>query len=167
MARLPGPLPSILVTSSYLGLFVIFVFLTLFTTQFWWVLSMGRLLHSPVFLTELLQGAGPGSVRVRMSHTHLFGPGKSYFELFELLRLYQCFCVGFLGYQALYHSAEDCEGLQDKSNPDIVGSGVRVSMYILFLAVFASLFIGSFHSGPSGTKELGMATLISMYTPVC
>jgi len=35
-------------------------------------------------------------------------------------------------------------------------------MYLLFLVVFASLFIGSFHNGPSGTKELGIATLISM-----
>ena len=46
-------------------------------------------------------------------------------------------------------------------NADIVGSGVRWSIYVLLLFVFLSLFLASFHEQPSGTKELGCTVLIS------
>lgn len=55
----------------------------------------------------------------------------------------------------------DCDKI--KPNPDIVGSGVRCSMYILLLFVFVSLLMASFHTQQSGTKELGCSVLISRY----
>jgi hypothetical protein len=48
-------------------------------------------------------------------------------------------------------------------NPDIVGSGVRCSMYILLLFVFMSLLVATFHRQGSGTKELGSSVLISKH----
>lgn len=54
---------------------------------------------------------------------------------------------------------------KDKPNPDIVGSGVRCIIYILLLFVFLSLFVASFHTKQSGTKELGCTTLISKPLP--
>ena len=51
-------------------------------------------------------------------------------------------------------------------NPDIVGSGVRCSMYILLLFVFASLLVATFHRQQSGTKELGCFVLISKHLPI-
>jgi hypothetical protein len=50
---------------------------------------------------------------------------------------------------------------QNPPNPDIVGFGVRYSIYILLFCIFISLFVGSFHRQQSGTKELGCMVLIS------
>jgi hypothetical protein len=133
-------------------------------TQPWWMLSLLRLVSFPMFLHELIRGAGSSPFAIWMDRlTHLFESGGYLFDVFEFVRLIQAtflFPLAFIGGL----SSKKCEGLEDMSNPDIVGAGVRLSMYILFFAVFASLFIGSFHSGPSGTKELGVATLISTYT---
>ena len=46
-------------------------------------------------------------------------------------------------------------------NADIVGSGVRWSIYLVVLFVFVSLSMASLHKQQSGTKELGCAVLIS------
>jgi hypothetical protein len=46
-------------------------------------------------------------------------------------------------------------------NPDIVGLGVRYSIYALMFCLFISLFVASFHWQQSGTKELGCMVLIS------
>ena len=51
-------------------------------------------------------------------------------------------------------------------NPDIVGSGVRCSIYLSLLFVFVSLFVATFHTQQSGTKELGCTVLISEHLPV-
>jgi hypothetical protein len=52
-------------------------------------------------------------------------------------------------------------------NPDIVGLGVRCSIYTLLFCLFISLIVASFHRQQSGTKELGCMVLISTqtYTP--
>jgi hypothetical protein len=59
-------------------------------------------------------------------------------------------------------SRTDC--YKSAPNPDIVGSGVRCSIYLLLLFVTISLFIASFHTRQSGTKELGCMVLISKYS---
>jgi hypothetical protein len=61
-------------------------------------------------------------------------------------------------------SSADC--YKNTPNPDIVGSGVRCSVYLSVLFVFASLSVASFHRQQSGTKELGCTILISECSPV-
>jgi hypothetical protein len=90
-------------------------------------------------------------------------PPEFVFGVFEMIRHCHSFLHSVFTWCNKTRSPENCQETEDKSNPDIVGSGVRLSMYILLFTVFVSLFIGSFHSGPSGTKELGIATLISTY----
>jgi hypothetical protein len=140
-----------------------FALLTYFGFPPWFMLSALRLITVPMFLHELLLTlGGPQSQQDSDFKT---GDYAFYdFYDFEIFRLVPAVCFFPFRYIFVDHSSKDCEALEDTSNPDIVGSGVRLSMYILFFAVFASLFIGSFHGGPSGTKELGVATLISTYT---
>jgi hypothetical protein len=131
-----------------------------------WAISVFQLYTSPVLLRELIGSARPGSITVRLCRplTGFIKPTEILFEMFEIVRLMCVFLIfDVLNFEKTHHGSEDCGRSEDKSNSDIVGSGVRLSMYLLFLTVFASLFIGSFHSGPSGTKELGIATLISRY----
>jgi hypothetical protein len=131
-----------------------------------WALSVYQLFTSPLFLRELIGSARPGSITVLLCRplTEFIKPTEVLFEMFEVIRLWWVLLIfDVLNFEKTYHCSEDCGRSEDKSNSDIVGSGVRLSMYLLFLTVFASLFTGSFHSGPSGTKELGIATLISRY----
>lgn len=44
---------------------------------------------------------------------------------------------------------------------DIAGPGVRLSTYVLLAATNLSLTLGTFHAGTTGTKELGICTLLS------
>jgi hypothetical protein len=130
----------------------------------WLISSMMRLCSVPMFCQELLRSGG--------STRHLgwlqLEPTKFLFEIFEIARLYPTLALGsgtlLKADQDSASGSQQCETTEGLSNPDIVGSGVRLSTYILMLTTFASLFIGSFHSGPSGTKEPGIAILISMYT---
>jgi hypothetical protein len=48
-------------------------------------------------------------------------------------------------------------------NSDIAGLGVRVSVYVLLCSVMLFLVLGIFHCGQSGTKELGIAVMSSMF----
>ena len=52
---------------------------------------------------------------------------------------------------------------EPKVDSDIAGPGVRFSTDILLGSTAVSLAIGSFHSAPTGTKELGICTLLSKY----
>jgi hypothetical protein len=118
----------------------------------WMTNSAWRLSSSLACLREVFRSAGSSS------STPQKRPRLIYFGVFDWVRI----LIAVFNIPLDYHkNIRDCRGLQDDPNPDIVGSGVRLSMYLLFFTVFASLFIGSFHSGPSGTKELGMAALIS------
>jgi hypothetical protein len=58
--------------------------------------------------------------------------------------------------------AADC--YKTSPNPDIVGLGVRYSIYALLFCLLISLFVASFHRQQSGTKELGCMVLISTQT---
>jgi hypothetical protein len=58
--------------------------------------------------------------------------------------------------------AADC--YKTPPNPDIVGLGVRYSIYTLLFCLFISLIVASFHRQQSGTKELGCMVLISTQT---
>ena len=92
---------------------------------------------------------------------HLIKPVQFAFGIFEVLRLHLTFTAAitfFLEKQS--HLSEDFTLVGDDFNPDILGSGVRTSTYILLLAMFTSLLFGCFHSGPARTKELGIATMI-------
>ena len=130
-----------------------------------WILFFSRLSTSIVFLHELLRSAGLSSVTVRSRQLmRLVKPDQLDLDIiYNFLGL--CRALFIVGLLCLEDKKEldGCKGFKSSANPDIVGSGVRLSMYILFFTVFASLFVGSFHSGPSGTKELGIATLISTY----
>jgi hypothetical protein len=110
----------------------------------WCTTLLLRFCSAPMVLQELLRSRGFLCVRVRTLNL-----------AFVMLLILPVYCM-------VFHGLQGCKASEYVSNPDIVGSGVRLSMYLLFLVVFASLFIGSFHSGPSGTKELGIAILISM-----
>ena len=129
-----------------------------------WCVFFIRLSTSIVFLHELLSSAGLSSVTVRSRQLiRLIKPEQLYLNIYIIFWLYQALLiVGFLCLEDK-NQLDSCKGFESSANPDIVGSGVRLSMYFLFFTVFASLFVGSFHSGPSGTKELGIATLISTY----
>lgn len=62
----------------------------------------------------------------------------------------------------LYSSPEmNCE--KQEIDLDIAGPGVRLSTYVLLACTTLSLLMGSFHAGETGTKELGICTLLSMY----
>jgi hypothetical protein len=147
---------------------IILLLASLSNTSHGWAPVFMRLSTSTLFLHELLRSAGLSSVTVRSCQLmRLIEPKQLYFFSYNHVRL--CLALemvfiwmGFLIY-GNKNELDDCKGFESSANPDMVGSGVRLSMYILFFAVFASLFVGSFHSGPSGTKELGIATLISTY----
>jgi hypothetical protein len=47
---------------------------------------------------------------------------------------------------------------------DIAGPGVRLSTYLLLAITNMSLTMGSFHGGITGTKELGICTLLSRFS---
>lgn len=68
------------------------------------------------------------------------------------------------GERELFSEFTECGKLTP--NPEIVGSGVRCSMYILLLFVFVSLLVASFHRQQSGTKELGCSVLMSKRVPI-
>lgn len=61
--------------------------------------------------------------------------------------------------QVFASNTGNCPGIS--INPDICGIGVRTSTYVLLGTTVLSLICGSFHTGESGTKELGIAGLIS------
>lgn len=144
---------------SFLVLLIFLVMLAFFGLAPPWVLLLpSRFWPAPMFLQELFRSRGVLSVRVRTLHLALIEPRSFFFGTAGVARLFLAFPLVVVASYSGFGS-QDCKGSEYKSNPDIVGSGVRPSMYLLFLAVFASLFIGSFHSGPSGTKELGIATL--------
>jgi hypothetical protein len=77
----------------------------------------------------------------------------------RLSQVLHALIINALGIGSL--SRADCGN--STPNPDIAGSGVRCSMYILLLFVFVSLAIASFHRQQSGTKELVCTVLISKY----
>ena len=129
-----------------------------------WILFFSRLSTSIVFLHELLRSAGLSSVTVRSRQLiHLIKPEQLYLNMYIIFWLYLAISMAVFVQHEDEHQLDNCKGFESSANPDIVGSGVRLSMYFLFFTVFASLFVGSFHNGPSGTKELGIATLISTY----
>ena len=129
-----------------------------------WCYFFIRLSTSIVFLHELLRSAGLSSVTVRSRQLiHLIKPEQLYLNMYIIFWLYLAISMAVFVQHEDEHQLDNCKGFESSANPDIVGSGVRLSMYFLFFTVFASLFVGSFHSGPSGTKELGIATLISTY----
>jgi len=151
---------AIIMTIPSMALIIIFTGLGTFEMiNISFGLSLFRLWSLPMFLQELLRSRGCEYFQIRTNRLALLQPRRFFFGIFEVVRLYTGF--SFIAITLLFPGSLDCEGTEDKSNPDIVGTGVRVSMYILFLVVFLSLFVGSFHSAPSGTKELGTATLIS------
>lgn len=152
LATLSTTFPFLVIVSSFL-LLDFFEIVDISVKSFYF-----HLWSSPVFLQELLRSRGSECIQIRTHRLRLLKPTKFFFGFPELVRL----VLGLSCFITLFDSgSRDCEGSEDKSNPDVVGTGVRVSMYILFLVVFLSLFAGSFHSGPSGTKELGTAILIS------
>jgi hypothetical protein len=136
--------------------------------HFLWVLSTLRLSSSLVFLQELYRSSGSDAARKRSSSS-LLEPAEFCFGAFNGVRFFMVFAMSrrIYGSFVLRDLEGNCKGWGEDtaSNPDIVGSGVRLSVYLLFFAVFASLFLGSFHTGTSGTKELGVATLISTRSP--
>jgi hypothetical protein len=132
----------------------------------WWAFFF-RLSTSIVFLHELLRSAGLSSVTVRSRQLiRLIKPEQLYLNIYIIFWLYQALLIVGFSYLEDKNQLDGCKGSESSANPDIVGSGVRLSMYILFFTVFASLFVGSFHGGLSGTKELGIAILISTYRSV-
>lgn len=127
----------------------------------WWPHNIWRVLSAPLFFCEMLPSTG---LVAKTNKMLLFlGPEDVSFGFYEVNR----WCMG-LYYLALspllrpVRIPDYYKHSEKQPNPDIVGTGVRVSMYIILLTTFASLFVGTFHSDPSGTKELGIATLISM-----
>jgi hypothetical protein len=130
----------------------------------WMSYSTTRSFSVPIFSQELLRSLG--------STRHLgwlqIEPKMFLFEFSDILRIYLTSVTAIDNLLKANHysdsGSQQCETTEGLSDPDIVGSGVRLSTYALMLTTFVSLFIGSFHSGPSGTKELGMAILISTYT---
>jgi hypothetical protein len=127
----------------------------------WCTTLLLRFCSAPMVLQELLRSRGFLCVRVRTLNLALIEPSSFFFGAPEVARPFVMLLI-LPVYCMVFHGLQGCKASEYVSNPDIVGSGVRLSMYLLFLVVFASLFIGSFHSGPSGTKELGIAILISM-----
>lgn len=125
--------------------------------QPWWLFSTIRLLSLTLFLDELIL-----TIRPTMLDFKRYVHQQDYpLQLQDAARIGLTLSSGCMMFQS-FQAPLDCKNMAGHSNPDIVGSGVRLSMYILLLTVIVSLFAGLFHSGPSGTKELGVATLISM-----
>ena len=101
-----------------------------------WALSVYQLFTSPLFLRELIGSARPGSITVRLCRplTEFIKPTEVLFEMFEVIRLWWVLLIfDVLNFEETYHCSEDCGRSEDKSNSDIVGSGVRLSMYLLLL----------------------------------
>jgi hypothetical protein len=118
--------------------------------QFWWLFPMCRLWSIPLLIDELTTRHGSPGQSLRISD----------YAFFDHIRLFAALPVVSMIVLPT-RTPQNCKGLEDVSNPDIAGAGVRISTYVLLLTVFVSLFLGSFHGGPSGTKELGIATFIS------
>lgn len=133
--------------------------------QPWWLWTIIRLQSLFVFTDEFFLTISSMEKRQNMQQRNLNPSDPVYpLQIQDGARIGSAISSGSMILRS-FESPLECKGLQDHPNPDIVGSGVRLSMYILLLTVFVSLFIGSFHSGPSGTKELGIATLISTCQP--
>jgi hypothetical protein len=143
--------------------------------QYGWVTHSLRMISINVVADELIRSMGWNDVRPRVIRVSNAMYDTLYpFYYADAWRLLMGFAAAARIIMEAYRiSALDniymmyCNALVEApnpSNPDIIGMGVRLSTYVLLLGVFASLFIGSFHSGPSGTKELGVATLISTST---
>ena len=95
----------------------------------------------------------------------LYEPGdKTDFLFFILKTAYAVQTIVYNASLARQSPSADC--YERLPNPDIVGSGVRCSIYLSLLFVFVSLFVATFHTQQSGTKELGCTVLISEHSPV-
>jgi hypothetical protein len=136
---------------------------------YWWITHWLRVTSINVIADELIRTMGWNDVRpsvIRVPHAMYDTIYPFYYaDAWRLLMGLAGAAVNII--EASSSSALNnngmryCNGSEQALNPDIVGMGVRLSTYILLFSVFASLFTGSFHSGPSGTKELGIVTLIS------
>jgi hypothetical protein len=148
----PGPgmaISSVLFFGSNITLYMREVFL-----------SHGVRLRLPRILRKglcLFPGAGVGSFDLAKDLSVVINEGR--------------FLISFTGlgdpiFELLMVPPSKREGFnsgcfQDPPNADIVGLGVRYSIYILLSCLFISLFVASFHRQQSGTKELGCMILIS------
>jgi hypothetical protein len=136
---------------------------------YWWITHWLRVTSINVIADELIQTMGWNDVRpsvIRVPHAmydtiYPFCYADAWWLLMGLagaaVNIIEASSSSALNNNGMRY----CNGSEQALNPDIVGMGVRLSTYILLFSVFASLFTGSFHSGPSGTKELGIVTLIS------
>jgi hypothetical protein len=139
--------------------------------------------HDPRLTSSGLPRRGSGLVSSGMPEIDLFGsnhddltsptlsqlPPKEILLYIRIMRLLSVFIALYLntlmfGQLELWSKRDDCNRFTP--NPDIFGSGVRWSMYILLLFVSISLGVATFHRQQSGTKELGCSVLISKYPSI-
>lgn len=124
----------------------------------YWGAPLFVLASLPSFLVEVLRSHGSRHLEIGTFRIVTLQDARTfYFVQFEMSRLYGTTVSLF---DMASTDVSRCRG--ESPNADIVGLGVRSSIYILLFSGFISLFIASFHRSPSGTKELGAATLVSM-----
>lgn len=129
--------------------------------------------NSSVRMMKRLRPASLGKPLLDLSFpepaARIITKGQSFLASIAVLKLFPGF-IGliFTTIQALAQpriidlSSTDC--YKNRPNPDIVGFGVRYSIYILLLFVFVSLYTASFYRQQSGTKELGCTIVLSKHS---
>jgi hypothetical protein len=94
----------------------------------WWLWTILRLQNFVYSLDELTLSTGSAKKHQNAHKSKLQPDEPAYpLQIQDASRIGSMLSAGCLSFRD-FQSPEDCEGLEDHSNPDIVGSGVRLSI---------------------------------------